>query len=60
MAKPWETLDYDGESKWYFWFQSACNQMQWMEWDIIDTVLQEKITANIWEMAGEKAEWDKL
>lgn len=31
-----------------------------MEWDIIDTVLQEKITANIWEMAGEKAEWDKL
>ena len=35
----WETLDYDGKSKWCFWFQSACNQVQWMEWNIIDTVL---------------------
>lgn len=31
-----------------------------MEWDVIDTVLQQKMTANIWEMAGEEVEWDKL
>lgn len=36
------------------WQSSAVNE------DVIDTVLQQKMTANIWEMAGEEVEWDKL
>lgn len=28
--------------------------------ELIDTVVQQKMTANIWEMAGEEVKWDKL
>lgn len=37
----------------HFRFQSAYNQVRWIEWGIVSIVFRKKITVDIWEMAGE-------